>query len=86
MDEFGVDVQVLFPTWWLLYPVSSPAAEAAMYRSYNRWIAEGTADSGGRLQWAALAAGPTHGAGIRGSGLREGARRCPCSCSDERTG
>ena len=26
-----------------------------MYRSYNRWMAEGTADSGGRLRWAALA-------------------------------
>jgi predicted TIM-barrel fold metal-dependent hydrolase len=55
MDDFGIDVQLLFPTWWLLYPVSSPAAEAAMYRSYNRWMAEGTADSGGRLRWAALA-------------------------------
>ena len=55
MDDFGVDVQVLFPTWWLLYPVASPAAEAAMYRSYNRWMAAGTADSGGRLRWAALA-------------------------------
>ena len=55
MDDFGVDVQVLFPTWWLLYPVASPAAEAAMYRSYNRWVAAGTADSGGRLRWAALA-------------------------------
>jgi predicted TIM-barrel fold metal-dependent hydrolase len=54
MDDFGVDVQVLFPTWWLLYPVVSPAQEAAMYRSYNRWMAEGTADSGGRLRWAAL--------------------------------
>ena len=55
MDDFGVDLQVLFPTWWLLYPVASPAQEAAMYRSYNRWMAEGTADSGGRLRWAALA-------------------------------
>jgi predicted TIM-barrel fold metal-dependent hydrolase len=26
-----------------------------MYRSYNRWMAEGTADSGGRLRWACLA-------------------------------
>jgi uncharacterized protein len=55
MDDFGVDVQVLFPTWWLLYPVASPAQEAAMYRSYNRWMAEGTSASGGRLRWAALA-------------------------------
>jgi predicted TIM-barrel fold metal-dependent hydrolase len=55
MDDFGVDAQVIFPTWWLLYDVKSPLAEAAMYRSYNRWMAEGTADSGGRLKWAAMA-------------------------------
>lgn len=52
MDAHGTDVQVLFPSWWLLYPVGSPAVEAAMSRSYNRWLAEGTADSGGRLRWA----------------------------------
>jgi predicted TIM-barrel fold metal-dependent hydrolase len=52
MDEHGIDVQVLFPSWWLLYPVASPAVEAAMSRSYNRWLAEGTADSHGRLRWA----------------------------------
>jgi predicted TIM-barrel fold metal-dependent hydrolase len=52
MDGLGVDVQVLFPSWWLLYPVASPAVEAAMSRSYNRWMAEGTSDSDGRLRWA----------------------------------
>ena len=84
MDEFGVDVQVLFPTWWLLYPVSSPAAGRDV-PSYNRWIAEGTADSGGRFVGGARA-GPTHGAGIRGSDSRRNTARCPCSCSDRRTG
>lgn len=52
MDDLGVDVQVLFPTYWLLAEVSSPAREAAMSRSYNRWLAERTSDSGGRLAWA----------------------------------
>jgi len=52
MDRLGVDVQVLFPSWWLLYPVASPAVEAAMSRSYNRWMAAGTSNSGGRLRWA----------------------------------
>jgi predicted TIM-barrel fold metal-dependent hydrolase len=55
MDEFGVDVQIMFPSWWLLYQITSPAVEAAMYRSYNRWIGERTADTGGRLRWAVLA-------------------------------
>jgi predicted TIM-barrel fold metal-dependent hydrolase len=52
MDALGVDVHVLFPTYWLLVEVSSPARETAMSRSYNRWLAEATADSGGRLAWA----------------------------------
>jgi predicted TIM-barrel fold metal-dependent hydrolase len=52
MDQLGVDVQVLFPTFWLLCEVASPAVEAAMSRSYNRWLAEATADSAGRLAWA----------------------------------
>jgi predicted TIM-barrel fold metal-dependent hydrolase len=52
MDALGVDVHVLFPSFWLLVEVSSPAREAAMSRSYNRWLAEATAGSGGRLAWA----------------------------------
>ena len=28
MDDFGVDVQMLYTSWWLLYPVES-ATEAA---------------------------------------------------------
>ena len=55
MDDFGVDVQMLYTSWWLLYPASSPAAEAALHRSYNRWVAERTAEAGGRLRWAVMA-------------------------------
>jgi predicted TIM-barrel fold metal-dependent hydrolase len=55
MDDFGVDVQMLYTSWWLLYPTWSPAAEAALHRSYNRWLAERTAKAGGRLRWAAMA-------------------------------
>ncbi len=54
MDQFGVDVHVMFPTWSLLYQITSPAIEAAMHRSYNRWVAERTAESRGRLRWAAM--------------------------------
>jgi predicted TIM-barrel fold metal-dependent hydrolase len=52
MDEVGVDVQVLYPTFWNVASVTSPLREAALSRSYNRWLAQATSDSGGRLAWA----------------------------------
>ena len=55
MDETGVDVQVMFSTLFLTVGVAHAAAEAAVSRSYNRWIAERTADSGGRLRWVVVA-------------------------------
>jgi predicted TIM-barrel fold metal-dependent hydrolase len=55
MDDFGVDAQMMYTSWWLLYPAWSPAAEAALHRSYNRWVAERTAEAGGRLRWAVMA-------------------------------
>jgi predicted TIM-barrel fold metal-dependent hydrolase len=55
MDDFGVDVQMMYTSWWLLYPTWSPAAEAALHRSYNRWVAERSAEAGGRLRWAVMA-------------------------------
>jgi uncharacterized protein len=55
LDDFGVDAQMMFPTWWLLYPTSSPMCEAALHRSYNRWIAERASEAGGRLRWAVMA-------------------------------
>ena len=51
MDELGVDVQVLFSSFWLIDPVQDPVREAAMARSYNRWAAMGCAPSKGRLRW-----------------------------------
>ena len=52
MDELGIDVQVLFPSFWLLYVIPGALAEAAMSRSYNRWLAERTSETDGRLRWA----------------------------------
>jgi predicted TIM-barrel fold metal-dependent hydrolase len=51
MDMLGVDVQVIFSTFWLNVEVPSPDEEAALMRSWNRWMAEGVADSAGRLRW-----------------------------------
>ncbi len=55
MDELGVDVHVLYPTLFL-NPVTAVAEiEAALYKSYNRWMSEIWEHGGGRLHWAVLA-------------------------------
>ncbi len=55
MDRMGVDVQVLFPTFFIRYGnTSNPAAEAALTMAYNRWIAEKCGPSNGRLRWIAM--------------------------------
>ncbi len=51
MDELGADAQICYSTFWLIDPVQDPVREAAMARSYNRWAAEGTAPSKGRIRW-----------------------------------
>lgn len=54
MDRMGVDKQVLFPTFFIRYGnTSNSEAEAALARSYNRWIAEKCAPTNGRLRWIA---------------------------------
>jgi uncharacterized protein len=55
MDELGIDVQILFSTDYLTVGVENPVAEAALARSYNRWVADKTSDSGGRLRWVIVA-------------------------------
>jgi predicted TIM-barrel fold metal-dependent hydrolase len=54
MDAMGVDVHVIYPTLFLTYLTGDPAIQAALCRSYNRWLAEKTAASGGRLRWVAV--------------------------------
>lgn len=53
MDQLGVDVQVLYPTVFLTPLTNRAEIEVALCRSYNRWIAELCAKSGGRLRWVA---------------------------------
>jgi predicted TIM-barrel fold metal-dependent hydrolase len=55
MDALQIDLQVLFPTAWIRSNfVGHEEAEIALTRSYNRWIADRTALSNGRLRWAAV--------------------------------
>jgi predicted TIM-barrel fold metal-dependent hydrolase len=54
MDRLGVDMQVIFPTFFIRYIQSNGEADAALTKTYNRWIAERCASSNGRLQWIAV--------------------------------
>lgn len=52
MDELGTDIQVLYPS--LLTQIADrPEVEGALWKSYNRWIAEVWSRGHGRLRWIA---------------------------------
>lgn len=55
MDALGVDVHVLYPTLFLRPITEEPQLEAALYKSYNRWLGETWQAAAGRLRWAILA-------------------------------
>ena len=54
MDELGTDVQVLYPTIYTRKIADDPAADTALGRSYNRWLAEVWEQGKGRLRWVAI--------------------------------
>ena len=53
MDELEIDLQVLYPTIFLVPCARDPQQQAAQYRAYNRWLADIWEMGGGRLRWAA---------------------------------
>lgn len=55
MDELGVDVHVLYPTFFLTPVTSEPELEAALFKGYNRWMADVWAKGRNRLRWVAMA-------------------------------
>ncbi len=54
MDELGIDVQVLYPTMFLHAVTTQPEVEWAIHGAYNRWLADKTGRTNGRLRWAYL--------------------------------
>jgi predicted TIM-barrel fold metal-dependent hydrolase len=54
MDDMGVETQVIYPTTFSSGGIESADAELALTRSYNRWLADRTSTSGGRLRWIML--------------------------------
>jgi predicted TIM-barrel fold metal-dependent hydrolase len=54
LDAAGFDVQVLFPTVFLVSIAEDPRLEAALMRSYNTWIAGIVRQAPERLKWMAV--------------------------------
>jgi predicted TIM-barrel fold metal-dependent hydrolase len=54
MDQMGVDVQVLYPTYFLSTKTENPDCEWALIRSYNRWMADIWKRSNNRLRWVVI--------------------------------
>lgn len=54
MDQLGVDIQVLYPSIYTRKMADGAAADFALGKSYNRWLADIWGEGGGRLRWVAI--------------------------------
>jgi len=54
MDKLGVELQVIYPTLFLVYLTDDAPLEIALCRAYNRWLADACSKSGGRLRWVVV--------------------------------
>jgi predicted TIM-barrel fold metal-dependent hydrolase len=54
MDKIGVEVQVIYPTLFLVYLTDDPKLEVALCRAYNRFVAAACAKAPDRLKWVIL--------------------------------
>lgn len=54
MDQLGTDIQVIYPTLFLMEATERPEVSTALRHSYNRWLADRCGRSNGRLRWVCL--------------------------------
>lgn len=54
MDALKIDIQVLYPTLFLRPVTARTEVELALYRGYNRWLAQIWQRSNNRLRWIVL--------------------------------
>ncbi len=54
MDELGVDIQVVHNTFWIERVSPRPEVEAALCRSWNRWLGDVWRNGNGRLRWSCV--------------------------------
>jgi uncharacterized protein len=59
MDEMGVETQVIYPSLFIVEGTEKPEVSLALRRSYDHWMADRCAQSGGRLRWVCLPPLPT---------------------------
>jgi predicted TIM-barrel fold metal-dependent hydrolase len=55
MDANSVDVQVLHKAMFIESVTDRPAVEVALYKAWNRWLADIWKQSKGRLRWSCMA-------------------------------
>jgi predicted TIM-barrel fold metal-dependent hydrolase len=54
MDDRGVDIHVIYPTFFLSYITGNPEAERALVDSWSRYVSSRCAPTEGRLRWVAV--------------------------------
>ena len=54
LDRMNIDIQVIFPTMFLVSVAEDVKLEAALFEAYNRYLGRACAASKGRLRWVAL--------------------------------
>ena len=54
MDKLGVEIQVIYPTLFLVYLTDDPPLEVALCRAYNRFVAAACARAAERLKWVVI--------------------------------
>jgi uncharacterized protein len=54
LDRMAIDIQMLFPSTLYAHITSDPGLEAALYRSYNRYVGRQCQAASKRLKWAGL--------------------------------
>lgn len=54
LDNMGIDAQVVFPSTLYAHMTPDPGFEAALYRSYNRYVGKQCQSVAKRMKWAGL--------------------------------
>lgn len=54
LDRFNIDIQVVFPTMFLVSVAEDVKLEGALFQAYNTYVARACAKSQGRVRWVAL--------------------------------
>ena len=54
MDKLHTEIQIVYPTLFLVYNTKDRELEVALCRAYNRFLAQACAQSSGRMKWVAV--------------------------------